>query len=92
MEEEFDLRLCLGIVRLSKVGGVFLSEPLPTAHGVSCIVLVDTTSGEVGDVNLVQIAQIDQIQRSDNIRADGGLLVILAPIDSAVERSSSNLI
>ena len=45
------------------------------------IIRVDAAGGKVGDVDAFKVTHIDKVQGTNHIGSDGGLFVILAPVD-----------
>lgn len=75
-----NVSLGLRVEGAGEVGLVGLGETLAT-HLVLLIVLVDASGSEDGAVDVLQEAAVGQVKGTDNIVADGVLLVVLAPID-----------
>jgi len=51
------------------VGNVLLNEALAATQRMGFVILVDASAGVVGHVDTLQVASVDQIHRSNDIRA-----------------------
>lgn len=75
-----DVSLGLRVERSIKVGLVGLEETWAT-DWVLLIVSVDAASSKDGAVNVLEEAAVGQVQGTDNVGANGILLVVLAPVN-----------
>jgi len=85
------LNMCLGlgVERTIKVGIVSLEETRAT-NWVAIIVGVDASSGKDSNVDALLVADICQVQGTDNIISNGLFLMVLTPIDvGSASRTSS---
>jgi hypothetical protein len=86
------LDVCLGlrIKGAVKVGFVGLQVARAT-DGVLLVIGVDAASGEDREVNLLEEANICQVEGSNDIAADGLLLVVFAPINIGAAGATSTV-
>ncbi len=75
-----DVSLRHGVEGAVEVGLVSLEEAWAT-DWVLLIISVDAASGEDSAVNALEEAAVGQVKGTDNVIADGILLVVLAPVD-----------
>lgn len=80
LHDLLNVSLGLRVEGAVKVGLVGLLETWAT-DWVLLIVSVDAAGGEDGAVDVLEVAAVGKAEGTDNVGADGVLLVILAPID-----------
>ncbi len=81
MEHGFHESLRLGVEAFVEVGFVLFGEADPRPEGVGVVVFENAPRGVDGAVDVPFIAQVGNVERADNVGADGVGFVILAPIN-----------
>ena len=74
------MSLGLRVKAPSEISRIRLQEALPT-NRMLLVILVNAPRSEHGNVDALEEAGVGEVEGADDVAADGGLLVVLAPVD-----------